>query len=258
MLLYRKRRFLPIISLQLKSLFLFAFIILTLYSCSTRKEVEYFNDIKIGSKDKITYYPNKIQINDILSIKVDELITAAVEPYNNSTDMQANLLSGYLVNYEGNIVFPRLGTIAVVNKTTTEVEEIVNKLLIDKGLVKDPTTSVRIINAKVTVIGAGGNTVSFGGNNVLTILQAVGNISPTGIKNDIVLIREEDGFRRYIKLDITKVDLINSPYYYLKQNDVIYIKPNGPTVMKSGWLTSPGAILGAFSSIYALYLFFKR
>lgn len=240
---------------------IFAF---TLQSCksviSTRKEVEYFNDVKIGTQDKIVYYENKIQINDILSIRIDELLLEAVEPYN-INNIQSNQLNGYLVSYEGKIVIPRLGSIEVAGKSTTEVEAMVNKLLVDKLLVKEPTAIVRIINARVTVIGATGNiggTITFGGNNTLTLLQAVGNIAPTGIKNDIVLIREENGMRTYRKLDITKIDLINSPYYYLKQNDVIYVKPNGPAVLQSGWLTSFSGILGAFSSALALYLLFTR
>jgi polysaccharide export outer membrane protein len=251
----------------IKSIFYFIFLALTLQSCksiiTTRKEVEYFNDIKIGSQDKITYYQNKIQINDILSIKVGELIQEAVEPFNTPISLESAQLNGYLVSFEGKIVFPRLGSIAVSGKTTTEVEGIINKLLIDKGLVNDPTVSVRIINARVTVIGPVGNnstggTVSFGGNNDLTILQAIGNILPSGIKNDIVLIREEDGVRTYRKLDITKIDLINSPYYYLKQNDVIYVKPNGPAVLQSGWLTSITSILGLISSAFVVYLLFTR
>ena len=252
----------------IKSIFYFIFLAITMQSCksiiTTREEVEYFNDVKIGSQDKITYYQNRIQINDILSIRVGELIPEAVEPYNTSFSLESAQLNGYLVSFEGNIIFPRLGNIKVEGKTITEVEGIVSKLLIDKGLVKDPTVSVRIINARVTVIGAGGGgggggggqIISFGGNNTLTLLQALGNITPQGIKNDIVLIREEDGIRRYVKLDITKIDLINGPYYYLKQNDVIYVKPNGPTVLQSGWLTSVGAILGLISSAFIVYLLF--
>lgn len=255
----------------IKSIFFFIFLVLTLQSCksliTTRKEVEYFNDVQIGSQDKITYYQNKIQINDILSVKVGELITEAVEPFNTPISLESAQLSGYLVSFEGKIVFPRLGSIEVAGKTTTEVEGIINKLLVEKGLVNDPTVSVRIINARVTVIGAGQSStgssggaqyVSFGGNNTLTILQAVGSISPLGIKNDILLIREEDGVRTYRKLDITKVDLINGPYYYLKQNDVIYVKPNGPAVLQSGWLTSIAAILGLISSAIVAYLLFTR
>jgi polysaccharide export outer membrane protein len=162
------------------------------------------------------------------------------------------------VNYDGNIVYPRLGTIALAGKTITEAENIVTKLLIEKDLVKDPTVSIRISNARVLILGAVSGTVAFGVNNTLTILEAIGNIPPSGIKNDIVLIREEDGIRRYVKLDITKIDLINGPYYYLKQNDVIYIKPNGPSVLQSGWLTSPGAIIGAFTSALALYVLLSR
>lgn len=231
-----------------------------LQSCATRKEVEYFNDVKIGSQDKIVYYPNRIQINDILYITVGELLPEAVEPFNRSiTNLESSQLAGYLVSYEGNIVFPRIGTVSVVGKTTTETEAIINKLLIDKGLIKEPIVSVRIINSRVTVIGEGvsSQTVSFGANNTLTILQAVGSIAPTGIKNDIVLIREEDGIRTYRKLDITSIDLINSPYYYLKQNDVIYVKPNGPAVLMSGWLNSPGAILGVLSTLIGLYFIFR-
>lgn len=244
----------------MKSVFSFIFFIFILQSCATRKEVEYFNNIKIGSQDKIIHYPNKIQINDILYITVGELLSEAVEPFNkNTANLESSQLAGYLVSFEGKIVFPRIGKISVIGKTTTETEEIISKLLIDKGLIKEPIVSVRIINSRVTVIGEGVNSqiVSFGANNTLTILQAVGSIAPTGIKNDIVLIREEDGIRTYRKLDITSIDLINSPYYYLKQNDVIYVKPNGPAVLLSGWLTSPGAIFGVLSSLIGLYFITK-
>lgn len=262
-----KNKFESMNKAKIKTILFFIFLALTLQSCksiiTTRKEVEYFNDVQIGSQDKITYYQNKIQINDILSIKVGELIQEAVEPFNTPISLESVQLNGYLVSFEGKIVFPRLGSIAVAGKTTTEVEGIINKLLIDKGLVNEPTVSVRIINARVTVIGpVGGNsiggTVPFGGNNSLTILQAIGNIGASGIKNDIVLIREEDGIRTYRKLDITKIDLINGPYYYLKQNDVIYVKPNGPAVLQSGWLTSIASILGLISSVFVVYLLFTR
>ena len=195
------------------------------------------------------------------------LIPEAVQPYNDITTLTSAQLRGYLVSYDGNIVFPGLGTINVEEKTTSDVEIIISKLLVDKGLVKVPTVSVRIINARVTVIGvggqnsgqSGGQVIPFGTNNTLTILQAVGSISPLGIKNDIVLIREENGIRTYRKLDITSIDLINSPYYYLKQNDVIYVKPNGPAVLQSGWLTSLAAIVGVITSTIAfIYLVKSR
>ncbi|PWA04031.1 polysaccharide biosynthesis/export family protein [Flavobacterium psychrotolerans] len=250
-----------------KSIYFFILLALTLQSCATRKEVEYFNDVRIGSEDPVIYYPNKIQVNDILSIKVGELIPEAVEPFNSSLgSLESAQLNGYLVSFDGNIVFPRLGTIALAGKTTTEAEGLINTLLVEKGLVKDPTVSIRIINARVTVIGqvgvggnsGGGHVIPFGGNNSMTVLQAVGNIFPTGIKNDIVLIREENGMRTYRKLDITSIDLVNGPYYYLKQNDVIYVKPNGTSVMLSGWLTSPGTILSLFTSALALFLVLTR
>ncbi len=244
----------------MRSVFSFIIFVFLLQSCATRKEVEYFNDVKIGSQDKIVYYPNKIQINDILSVNVGELLTETVEPFNrNFASLESAKLSGYLVSFDGNIVFPRLGSIYVAGKTTNEIELIIGKQLVDKGFVKDPIVSVRVINSRVTVVGQGqGRLVEFGGNNTLTILQAIGNISPSGIKNDIVLIREEDGIRTYRKLDITSIDLINSPYYYLKQNDVIYIKPNGPAVLQSGWLTSPGAIIGVFTSLLGLFFIINR
>lgn len=249
-----------------KSIYLFLLVLLTLQSCASRKEVEYFNDVKIGSENPVIYYPNRIQVNDILNIKVGELIPEAVEPFNATlSSLESAQLNGYLVSFEGNIVFPRLGTIAVAGKTTTEAETLINTLLVDRGLVKDPTVSVRIINARVTVIGqvsegngGGSHVIPFGGNNSLTVLQAVGNISPTGIKNDIVLIREENGLRTYRKLDITSIDLVNGPYYYLKQNDVIYVKPNGPSILLSGWLTSPGTILTVITSALSLYLLLSR
>lgn len=97
-------------------------------------------------QDKIVYYQNKIQINHIL-IRVGELIPEVVEPFNNYvTTLESAQLNGYLVSYEGSIVFPRLGTISVAGKTTIERETIINKLLIDRELIKNPVVSVRIIN----------------------------------------------------------------------------------------------------------------
>jgi polysaccharide export outer membrane protein len=223
-----------------------------------REDVQYFNDIKIGSQDKILYYPNTIQINDILDIKVRELLNEATEPFNLKTGAET-ALDGYLVSSKGEISFPRIGKIEVTGKTTEELEEVIGKLLIEKGLVNDPTVSIRIVNGKVTVLGfsGGGRTTTFAANNTLTIFEAIGTVPGTGIKNDVVLIREEDGIRRYIKLDLTKIDLVNSPYYYLKQNDVIYVKPNGPAVLTSGWLTSIGTVFGTISLAVSMYLLAK-
>ncbi len=252
------------INYKLRKLFYFTFLVVfILQSCGTpliakREDVEYFNDVKIGSQDKVLYYPNKIQINDILDINVRELLIEATEPFNLKTGAET-VLDGYLVSSKGEISFPRIGKIKVTGKTTEELEEIISKLLIEKGLVNDPTVSIRIVNGKVTVLGfsGGGRTTVFGANNTLTIFEAIGTIPGTGIKNDVVLMREEDGIRRYIKLDLTKIDLVNSPYYYLKQNDVIYVKPNGPAVLTSGWLTTLGGIFGTVSLAVSVYLLAK-
>jgi polysaccharide export outer membrane protein len=250
-----------------KKILLSVVVALSLISCASRKDILYYQDIKDSSQSSINYVSNDIQINDILYIKIDALVAESAKPFNfdvntsNPSNISAFKVQGYLVSQEGTIVFPILGTLKVAGKSPTELQGMLVKMLNDNGYIKDANVNVRVINSKVTVLGEVKNpgTYSFDEQNI-SLNQAIGyagDLTINGRRKDVLLIRENNGTRNYIKLDLTKSDWFTSPYYYIKQNDVIIVNPNGARVMTSGYLTNIGTILGIMSLSASLILLLR-
>jgi polysaccharide export outer membrane protein len=241
----------------------FLLLITTIFSCTTKKDILYFQDIEKNNKiGKITINTSKIQFNDILYIKVTAFDNDATVPFNIPYQSLDTKLTGYLVDYNGNIKFPVLGEIRVEGKTNSEVETIIKDLLVKEKLLKDPTVSVRVVNKKITVLGqvSSPGTYEFSEENI-TLLQAIGragDISIEGIRKNILIIREENGIRTNTTIDITKTDWFNSPYYYIKQNDVIYVTPNERKIKSAGLITGIRETLGLITGSLALILFLTK
>jgi len=259
----------------MKKIISFAFLLLILTSCSTKKDILYFQDIKDKPETKVIYTQNKIQVNDILTITVSAINPDSALPFNanfynrsaantgSSTNSQnAMNLNGYLVNTDGKISFPILGNIPVAGKTTIEVEDLIEKILIDQGQLTNPTVIVRVTNSKITILGdiSGPGTYPYFEQN-LTLLQAIGyagDLSISGKRNDILIIREENGKRTYGHIDMRKTDWFNSEYYYIKQNDIIYVYPNGPKVNSAGYITNYTGFVSAFFTALSIYLLLTK
>lgn len=253
---------------MIKKLLLFIIVSILLVSCANKKDILYYQDIQNNSQDQISYLSSNVQINDILYIKVSAIIQESADPFNISINNSGNVnidtykIQGYLVSQEGNIIFPLLGNINVVGKSTEEVQTLLAKMLTDFGYIKDPTVSVRIINSKVTVLGEvrAPGTYAFDEQNI-SLNQAIGyagDLTINGVRKDVLLIREVNGVRTYIHLDLTSSNWFKSPYYYVKQNDVIIVNPNGPKIMSSGYLNSIGTTLGIVSFGLTIYLLLKK
>jgi polysaccharide export outer membrane protein len=254
----------------MKKIICFAFLLLNLISCSTKKDILYFQDIKDKKQTQVIYTQNKIQVNDILTITVSAINPESALPYNAkfynagtiSNSENTMKLNGYLVNTDGNISFPILGKIPVAGKTTSEVEDLIEKTLIDQGQLTNPTVNVRVNNAKITILGDIGSpgTYPYFEQN-LTLLQAIGyagDLSISGKRNDILIIREQDGKRTYGHIDMRKTDWFDSEYYYIKQNDIIYVNPNGPKIKSAGYITNIQGLLGLFFTGLTLILLLKK
>ena len=211
----------------------------------------------------------KIQVNDILNIKVTSSNLEAADIFNTTSLLTGAALNpeilkivGYLVNDKGEINFPILGTLLVTDKTTNDLETyIINELKSSKFL-ENPVVTVRVVNAKVTISGEvlRPGTYNFT-EQVLTLPQAIGyagDLTINGKRNNILLIREENGERTYTTIDLTKSDFFNSPYYYVKQNDWIYVYPNSPKVASSGFIGNVGTILGLGSFVLTITLLLTR
>lgn len=240
-----------------KKILLSITVLLLLTSCANKKDIIYYQDIQNTPQSSINYVPSEIQINDILYIKVNALISDSAKPFNldvnssTSINMETFKVEGYLVSQEGTIVFPILGTLKVAGKTTGELQKMLDSMLEDNGYIKNADVNVKVINGKVTVLGEVNKpgTYSFDEQNI-SLNQAIGyagDLTIFGKRKDVLLIRENNGVRSYVKLDLTKSDWFTSPYYYVKQNDVIIVNPNGAKVMTSGYLSNVGTVVGILS-----------
>ena len=213
-------------------------------SCATRKDILYFQNIEdVQPKPQTTEYEAVIKKDDRLAIVVsgpDKTVTA---PYNLTLgEMGANVSTAssnpenatltYLVDPDGNINFPILGTIHVEGMTRNQlVTYLQNEIGKD---VKDPIVYVAIKNYKITVLGE----VRSPGTYVMdsekiTLLQALGragDLNLTAEREGILLIREENGVPKHYTIDLKSAELLNSPYFYLQQNDVVYVPASASRV----------------------------
>lgn len=216
---------------------LLAFLIPGLTSCVNMKPVIYFDDIKDSTivADVEDLEP-VIQKNDLLGISISSLNPQATEIFNMPNSTATG--SGYLVNQDGNIQFPLLGTIKAAGNTKKKLREDISKSLIDRQLLLEPIVDVRYLNYKVTVLGEVGRpaVVSVPSEKV-TLLEAIGlagDLTMTANRSNVMVIREEKGKKIIKRLDLTTTDLFTSPYYYLKSNDIVYVQPNKSKVEGSG------------------------
>ena len=248
------------------------FLALLLNSCATKKQVVYFyegKEVLEGKKNLLDYEP-KIEKNDVLRINVSSssINEEIVKPFQMQMGGQQApgggnqdpSLTGYLVSSEGNINFPVLGEIHVVGLTRTEIQKKLEEEI--EAYVKDPIVDVRIVNFRVTVLGEVGNPgrveVKDGRISMPELIALAGDITYNGKRENITVIREVDGIKQLGSLDMTDTDLFSSPYFYLKQNDIVYVEPTYGRMKSAGFFGSPGAILGLTSSVIGLILIFTR
>lgn len=255
--------------LRKSSLLLLLLIALTNSSCSSKKEILYFQSDR---KDKFenNIIDQKIEINDILNIRINSIDIEASRIYNLEMleNMPTNLqqdgikLKGYLVNNEGEITLPVLGQIKVTDKTVSELERFLKRKLIDEEHLKDPNVIARIVNAKVTVLGEVKlpGTYSFSEKN-LTLLQAIGmagDLTINGKRNDVMLIRQDNTSKTIHKIDLTSNSWFDSDLYYIKQNDVIVVNPNTAKIKSAGIIGNPSTIISVISILLTSLLLLKN
>lgn len=211
-----------------------------LCSCGSYKNIPYFQDLNhtLPSKEQVeNFSPLTIQPADILGINVSSRNpeSSAIFNYNlnrvngNVYDTSPdNPITGYLVDQKGDIHLPLIGNLKAAGLTTSELREKLNQLLLT--YYKDPVVNIRILNFKVSVFGdvLRPNIYTLQ-NERTTLTQALslaGDLNITAMRTNIILIREQDGKRNYIPIDLTSKKLFESPYYYLKNNDEIYVQPD--------------------------------
>ena len=254
----------------MKKIFLLLFSLALLASCSSRKQIVYFQDAeKLDNMESLMKFEPVIEVNDILSINVTSLNDEVAAPFRmNSGNQQSGggggsqsqAMQGYLVDIDGNIQFPVLGKIPVANKSRSELEAFLTNEI--KAYVTDAVVAVRIINFRVIVLGeAGSQTVVKVENERMSIPElfaSVGGISYTGKRKNILVIRESDGVKSIGRVDITSADVFSNPYYYLRQNDIVYVEPTYRQVKSAGFITSYTGLISLGTTIIGLMFLFSR
>jgi len=246
---------------KIKSSYIFVtFLLLVLSSCTSKKEVIYFNDINPDNHDKNVFSEIQIQSNDILSIVISSSASDLALMYNLNQDQKQNTITfpGYFVNLEGKITLPILGKLFVKGLTISELEELVVKKLIEGKHLDQPVVTVRLMNAKFTVLGEVNRpgTYNYSEQNI-SILQALGyagDLTINGKRENVLLIRQENNAKTYITIDMTSKNWFSSPYFYIKPNDVIYINPNGPKIKSAGYIGNLGTFISVISVSLSLAL----
>ncbi|MBK0404101.1 polysaccharide biosynthesis/export family protein [Adhaeribacter sp. BT258] len=242
-------------------------------SCVSQKEVTYFQAADLnkdsGQVAVQEKYIRQLQPGDILSILVSSLspeASAMFNPYQmgNNMNMQQQTTqstaptpaTGFLIDEEGAITLPLVGKIKLAGLTTGEAGTLLTKSL-DKYL-QQPTVNVRIINFKVSVLGEVTRpSVYTIPNETITLPEALGlagDLTIYGKRNNILVIRETEGKRSFNRVDLTKRDFFNSPYYYLHANDVIYVEPTAGRITSTDRAVQLAPVVLSGLSIVAVIL----
>lgn len=249
-------------------------VIILLSGCSGTKDVAYFqNSSNVDFSPSKFLYDARIMPKDVLTITVSTTDDEAAVPFNMTvptplTQGQRNsysqaLLQSYIVDNEGNIDFPKVGSVHLGGLTKSEAEKLIQeKIKPYMNASENPIVTVRMANYKVSVLGEvarqGMYTVGNEKINILEALALAGDLTIYGVRTNVKLIREDSTGQKSIHvLDLTDANIINSPYYYLQQNDIVYVEPNKVKAQNSSvgsmttlWFSATSILISLTSLLY--------
>jgi polysaccharide biosynthesis/export protein len=233
--------------------------------CVSNKDMLYFQESdQVKIEETLVNFEPAIQPGDLITIHVsanDPLSAQTFNLYEAATTLTTNPRQlPYLVDSEGNINFPVLGKLKVSGLTTHQIGNRVTEAL--TTYLVAPIVNVRLTNFKITVMGEvktpGTYTIP---NERVTIVEALGlagDLTIQAKRKSIMLIREQNGKRDFYTVDVTNKKLFNSPYYYLSQNDVIYVQPNKSKVNSSSVGAGTGILISSVSILISLIAILTR
>ena len=221
----------------------YIFLLFLLTSCGSVKNVAYLQNSDYIDLSRSEYlYDAHIMPKDVLTITVNTVNPEAAAPFNltvptaystqSLNTVSQAVLQTYLVDNEGIIDYPVLGRIKVGGLSKSECEKMIHdKLLPYLNATENPVVTVRMSNYKISVLGEvnkpGMFTVSNEKINILEALAQAGDLTIYGVRDKVKLIRESaSGKKEIIRINLNDAEIINSPYYYLQQNDIVYVEPN--------------------------------
>jgi polysaccharide export outer membrane protein len=250
-------------------------VLFQLASCKSSRNLVYFSDLK-NSEDYKAVVQNtaviRLQPNDLLSIRLTSLSPESNELFNRgvmqltttntTTNSTANADvavpdGGYLIDTDGNIDFPVLGKVKLSGLTKEEATTKMTAAI--KQYVKSPIITIRLLNFRITVIGEVSKPSTFfvptGRINILEALGLAGDMTTYGKRENVLLIRESDGVRSTTRLNLNNKELLNSPYFYLQQNDVVYVVPDRLREVQASTNTRTLSIVTIAASVVVALIF---
>ena len=259
--------------------FIFAFICtMLMVSCTSYKNVPYLQNPEVVNSymDSLPMYDAKIMPKDLLTITVNTSDPEAAAPFNLVVQSPINVartsnltqqpsLQQYLVNNDGFIDFPVLGRLQVGGLTKNEAENLIREKLGDY-LRETPIVTVRMSNYKIAVLGEvarpGMFTVNNEKVNIFEALAMAGDLTVWGLRDNVKLIREDaTGKREIINLNLNNAEIVTCPYYYLQQNDILYVSPNKTKAKNSDigqstslWFSATSILVSIASLLTTIYL----
>lgn len=255
-----------------KNFTLFLLLPLLLCSCNAYKKVPYLQGSEYIdlAKEETPLYDARIMPKDLLTITVNTSDPQVAIPFNltvaNQSGKNSNASSSlqqYLVDNKGNVDFPVLGTLHIGGLTKSQAENLIKGKL--KAYIKeDPIVNVRMVNYKISVMGEvaspGTFTITNEKVNIMEALAMAGDMTVYGRRDNVKLIREDArGQRQVIPLNMNDASILRSPYYYLQQNDIVYVTPNKAKAKNAGisnsttiWFTVLGTLVSLVSLIVTI------
>ena len=247
-------------------------------SCVPLKDLQYLQPNKNGNQEStitpVVLKPYRVQVNDVLSIKIKALDQKIVEIFNpsvsgsqgNASSAEGLYFDGFSVNDHGDIRIPVLGEVNVIGQTLEEIRLKVEKQLLEQyfNTSANVFVTVKLAGLRYTVNGE----INSPGSKILlqekvTILEAIansGDITITGNRKEVMVVRQNPGGTEIHSIDLTTIEALKSPYYYVQPNDFIYVKPLKQKSWGTGTngLQSFTTILTAVSLLVTTYLLFKN
>ncbi|MDR2223719.1 MAG: polysaccharide biosynthesis/export family protein [Flavobacteriaceae bacterium] len=240
---------------------LFSLFILSLTSCASRKNIVYFQPDETELKSAYDANTPKLLPGDILTISVTADDIRSVEPFNQLSTYQNVVVNNtnpflptYTIDEEGEINFPKLGRVKLAGLTRLEAIDLLQQKI--GQYVISPGVQLTIKNFRVTVMGevVRPNTYLIEDDRI-TILEALGkagDMTINGVRNNVLVVRENNGVKKEYRVDLTSREALNSPVYYLAQNDVIYVEPNSAKVQSAKYTQNNSLFISIASIIITI------
>jgi polysaccharide export outer membrane protein len=257
-----------------KKIILSLALVVLLTGCNAFQKIVYVQNagtaISYTDSTKAVATDSKIKLGDLLIINVSSITPEAAQPFNLSSNAGAVSLPGttsvsasgssavsdYLVDNAGDINFPILGKIHVLGMTKTDLSNSLKSKIYPFYIKDEPIITIRYSNFKVSVLGEvarpGLCEIKNERVNILEVIAMAGDLTIYGQRDNVLLVREKaNGQRESVRIDLRDKRLIDSPYYYLQQNDVLYIQPNNPKARSTFFGTAESTSIGLISTLFS-------